>query len=283
MLSGILRLYGRSPYHPGKWRIIRVALDRFPGLRMFRGVIKRSGFLLNVDCSVDDVDCRLTYLGVYEPFEISAMRRFVKDGDCILDVGANTGYLTLWFGRTAGIAGRVYSFEPFPSTFEKLAENIWLNGMSNVTAVKKAVSDKNGMAQCIAGEFSGMCRVVAAGADRRDAQVETVTVDTFARERGLDTIDFIKIDVEGMERFVLRGAERTIEKCRPKLMVEVSPANLERYGCSPEDLLSAIRKMNYRLFVPRRYGLERLSSFSAIKGNEHINLLAIPGAAKCRR
>ena len=83
--------------------------------------------------------------GVHDPTETALVRKEIKRGDVVLDVGANVGYYTLIFAECVGETGKVFAFEPDPTNFALLKKNIEANGVKNVVLVQKAVSDTTGI------------------------------------------------------------------------------------------------------------------------------------------
>ena len=84
----------------------------------------------------------------YDKFEIECLKRIIKKGDIVVDLGANIGYYTLILAQLVGEFGHVYAFEPEPSNFELLSKNVKENNHNHVTLVQKAVSDKNSKINC---------------------------------------------------------------------------------------------------------------------------------------
>ena len=78
----------------------------------------------------------------YDRFEIECLKQLIKEGDTVVDLGANIGYYTLILAQLVGKSGHVYAFEPEPSNFEILSKNVKENKHDNVTLVQKAISDK---------------------------------------------------------------------------------------------------------------------------------------------
>ncbi len=154
--------------------------------------------------------------------ELSLIRRCTKDGDWIVDVGANIGSISVPCAMHVGEIGRVYAFEPQPKIYDLLRANIALNNLSNVVAYNKAVFDGSVdklYSSAINYEEKrcfGSVDFRPEKLDDTDIEVEVVTIDSLKLSR----CDYIKIDVEGSELGVLRGALQTIERCRPILQIE---------------------------------------------------------------
>jgi FkbM family methyltransferase len=148
----------------------------------------------------------------WNPVEYAAFRGTVRSGTVALDVGANVGAYAVLLGQWVGASGRVYAFEPSPVAFRGLVRHIALNAQDGVvTPVAAAVADRDGTGDLIVADTAGESRL-ADGVERgRTMSVPTVRIDSFCAREGLRP-SFIKIDVEGAELAVLRGARETIRR-----------------------------------------------------------------------
>ena len=135
-----------------------------------------------------------------------------KLGDIVLDIGAYVGDTALWFSKAVGPQGKVYTFEPESSNFEKLKTNLERNKVTNVIPLHLALSENEGEMQ-IASRGSGSAITETADG----ASVEVTTTDIFVEANKLPRVDFIKMDVEGHELKVLAGARETIKTSKPSL------------------------------------------------------------------
>ena len=151
---------------------------------------------------------------------------FVKEGDCCLDIGANAGFLTLPMAQSAGASGRVHAFEPCTLTHERLQENLRLNPSlaDRVQVHKTALSDHQGQEFVFLAGGYGNAYVASEVNPEIDARPDNVGTPTPVAT--LDSIlegqrvDFIKIDVEGAELAVLKGAQRCLEQFQPIVLYE---------------------------------------------------------------
>lgn len=166
------------------------------------------------------IGASLDAYGEWCEYEIDFLRKFIKPGDTVIDVGANIGTHVVAFSRMVGKGGKVFAFEPQPRIFKILEANIQLNHLENVLFADKAVgADQieiliptlppdterfNFGSVGLTGSSPGICG-------------EMITIDSFADEL---SPSLIKIDVEGMEAEVILGANKTIKRCKPVLFVE---------------------------------------------------------------
>jgi FkbM family methyltransferase len=145
----------------------------------------------------------------------------------IFDIGANIGTFTTWLSK-AFPDGKVYSFEPQRAVFQMLCGNVAINNLYNVYTYNMALGKKNGklkfeepnyFAKNDFGTFSLVEEVITEKTNNQIV-VQINTLDTFMNYYGINKIDLIKIDVEGMDVDVLNGAFKTIEKFKPVIFIE---------------------------------------------------------------
>lgn len=198
--------------------------------------------------------------------EYDAFRRDVRPGDVLFDVGANLGAYTMLFAQWTGPAGRVFAFEPAPEPREGLTKLLSVNGLSSrVTLVDAAVSAAEGSVLFSAEGVDGASRIVCANGH----PVRAVTIDTFCRREGV-TPRLIKIDAEGAELDVLRGARETIAAAGSelKLYVEMHPRIWSDFGITRQDIEAELAHQRLRV--------ERLDGDPAIWDIEGVCLRLVP-------
>ena len=159
--------------------------------------------------------------------DIKVVKHMVKPGACVLDIGANFGVYTKFLSEMVGPAGRVYSIEPMPPTFDILRTCVGKLGLKNVEAVNAAISDADGTVtmevprSASGGEDFYGARIVTGGTrgGLRNASVTARSLDSMFADGG--GIGFIKCDVEGHELPCVRGAAALIDRCRPIWLLEI--------------------------------------------------------------
>jgi FkbM family methyltransferase len=140
-----------------------------------------------------------------------AFGRDVKPADVVYDIGANVGFYTLLASRLVGPAGHVFAFEPLPRNLGLLRKHVAINSLSNVTILPQAVSDKPGEAL-----FSTSADPAQNGlTEQGDIRVQVTAVDVLLDKGEIKPPNLMKIDVEGAEAMVLRGAAKAISAHRP--------------------------------------------------------------------
>lgn len=178
---------------------------------------------------------------VHEEETTALFRRIVKQGDVVLDIGANIGYFTILAAKAVGTAGKVFSFEPEPTNFKYLSKNIEVNGFSNAMPFRKAVSEKAGTSELFVCDYdSGHHTInqfdgIGAYSRGRHSEVhsipiELVAIDEFLRDK-TDRVDVIKMDVEGGRGACAEGyAQHDPAECPHQDVCRILPAPHEENG-----------------------------------------------------
>ena len=194
----------------------------------------------------DVVAKRLLKGEAWEPHFGALVRAVVKPGDIAADIGANIGYNTVVLARQVGSDGRVLAFEPQSQIRQQLTSNVSENGFGfNVTIFPFGLGDQDG--QALELEPIDYAAPVVNVGDTKIGQggekIQLRTLDSFNLER----LDFIKLDVQGFETRVLRGAAATIKRCRPLMFVEVEEWNLKAQATSAVELIGTILEQKYTI------------------------------------
>jgi FkbM family methyltransferase len=176
------------------------------------------------------------------------VRRLPIAGGVVVDVGANVGVTSIWL---AGLARQVYAFEPSPDNAALMREQLALRRVTNVELFPGAVSDRSGSATLYV-KTSAMTHSLARigkTAPVGEVEVETITLDDFAARRGIDSIALLKIDTEGFEPEVVRGAKGLLAARRVRhILFEYSPAFYAERGLGPLDVLRQLSDLGYGIF-----------------------------------
>ena len=203
------------------------------------------------------------YLGLHEYADMAFLLHFLRPGDLFLDVGANVGSYTL---LAASTGANCISFEPLPSTYQRLVRNVGMNGfVAKVDAVNAGV-----------GAVSGELRFTAdldtnnhVALDMYRGRTQTVPVVTLDEKVGGRQVSLVKVDVEGFESEVIRGARHLLQSQPPvAFIVEVSDAS-HRYGCDEGTFVGLMRDYGYKPFDydPEARRLHAIPSVSEISTN----------------
>jgi FkbM family methyltransferase len=177
------------------------------------------GALRGARLFVDLASEKYYWLGTHEPRVQALLQREMRAGDVAWDIGAHIGFFTVLMARRAGPDGRVYAFEPVDRNAVRLEENVEANALHNVVICPAAVGDTNGFVSFSDGATSLEGRIDETGGMR----VECVTIDS-AVEAGCLPPTLMKVDVEGAEAAVIRGAAATIATYGPRMLIEIHSA-----------------------------------------------------------
>lgn len=200
---------------------------------------------------LDDKDSLLLSIKKYEPKQVALIKKLVKEGDTVLDVGANIGYYTLILAKLVGDKGKVFAFEPDPTNFQILKDNVEMNGYKNVVLEQKAVSDTNGKTKLFFSGINNGDHRIFYGEGRENIEVGTVRLEDYFKGK-LPDISFFKLDIQGSEFLALRGMCSILRKKGIKFTTEFSPENLESAGESPKELVNWIKKQGFDIFDMKR-------------------------------
>lgn len=219
--QGLKRRILGSPAHPS-WLAngIHFALNRLPAEQF--PCLPCGGILRGYRMRLDWQRQRSFIYGTWEPEVVEAMRSVVREGFVALDIGAHIGYYALVLSRLVGTTGRVIAFEPLPPNYKMLEENVRLNGCRQIKTVNQAVLDRTGPLKVTIPGGEPLPGSVSLFADygTEPIVVDAVSLDDFLRERK-GPVHFLKMDVEGAEGLVLRGARETIGLHHPAMVIEV--------------------------------------------------------------
>jgi FkbM family methyltransferase len=202
---------------------------------------------------------RWAYLQLYllgkhlvERGEVTLVRDLTTQGMVVADIGANVGFYTLQIAKWVGPTGRVIAFEPDPYSFRLLQERAGKSGHSNVELHPLAVGDTPGKATLYCGASNRADnRLHASPEEPRSEQhlVDVCTLDGFLAGNGAQKIDALKIDVQGSEEDVLRGAQATLGRgCLRWLWIEFSPSHLRGAGTDPLRFLERLNGLGMQVF-----------------------------------
>ncbi len=185
----------------------------------------------------------------WNPSEYRAFKKAVRPGQVALDVGANVGAYALLLGQWVGPGGRVFAFEPVAEVHTALARHVDLNGLGAVVRpIDMALADRESATSLIVSGTSGESRLAAPGEGGEVRDVRATTIDAFCAREAVAP-DFIKIDVEGWDVSVRRGARETSRArgASLALFVELHPSIWPSLNMSRRDLEMELDVQNLQL------------------------------------
>ncbi len=192
----------------------------------------------------------LSINNTYEEQETELIKREVKNGDTVVDIGQNIGYYTLILAGLVGESGKVYAFEPDPDNYEILSKNIEINGYRNVVAVNKAVSNKNDKVSFyVNSRNTGDNRLMDFSGSAKKIDVETVRLDDFFAEANTP-LNLIKMDIQGSEGLALSGMKKVIlRNDNIKIISEFWPEEMGKYGVKYTEFLSYFEDTGFKVSI----------------------------------
>ncbi|HUI96053.1 MAG TPA: FkbM family methyltransferase [Xanthobacteraceae bacterium] len=240
--------------------------------------VRRRGVNWSLDLR-EGIDFSIWLLGAFELATVQAYERLVAPGSIVLDIGANVGAHTLHLARAVGARGKVWAIEPTDYAIGKLRTNIALN---------PELSDRIACCQVMLVETDDRVAVPPLHSSwpltgERDLHerhggrlmpadnARALTLDSLLRELGIGPIDFIKLDIDGHECEMLRGAQGTLRASHPTIVLELSPHQLDENGGSIEGLID--------LLASAGYGLQDLASRAPLPMNGTALRALIPHGA----
>jgi FkbM family methyltransferase len=190
--------------------------------------------------------------GVYEPENTRLICDLVRPNTYYFDIGANIGLTSIPVLKEVPTS-TVVSMEPSPTTLGYLRKTVEASGFNGRwKIIGKGASKEVGQMEFFQaapdrGAYDGF-RDTGRGGAKRKIMVEVTTVDTEWHALGKPPVSFLKIDVEGAELAVLRGAAECLQSQRPYALVEWTKLNLPAYGCEPAALLEFASRVGYTVF-----------------------------------
>lgn len=170
-----------------------------------------------------------------------------------LDIGSNIGQFSLIATLIPDLI--VFSFEPYPKIYKLLRENISLNGLKdrvkvfNIGLFSQQAEKK---LKCCVGKNSGLSCIgpnFQLNIPYIEKKIKTDTIDNIVRKENIKKIDFIKIDTEGCEYFIIKGGEKTIREFHPTILIENVQKRTINFNITPENVINLLKKYGYQEFI----------------------------------
>jgi len=279
----------------GEFSLILRQFDYYLNVKFLKRekVVRRvNGYPMILTFQEDGISKDLMINRQRENVETEVVKKIVKPGMCILDIGANIGYYTILMGKLVGDKGRIYAYEPYPSSFDILSRNVQLNNLGGIVEINNlAVSDETTTQRLYLGRATNVHTLINYHLDKNNAKhidVKTVSIREILT-RAERKIDLMRMDIEGYERKLLSALDENIDSLLPeRIFFEVHPLgnidpdptfiepfkNISGLGYYPELVISSIapnaeekfRSLNYSpsrvvdVGQKKRYLYENVSS-----------------------
>jgi len=246
--------------------------------------IRRDGINYKVDLT-EGIDLSIFLFGNFQRY-ITQNRYFYLPGDAVIfDIGANIGSMAFKFAQLAQ-KGRVYAFEPTNYAFNKFRINLALNPelSRRIVPLQLFVSEHSEIKHKIKAYSSWRIdgkhtdtHPVHGGIIKSAESVAAVTIDDFCREREIPRIDLIKIDTDGFEYSILRGAQKSIGKFLPYIIFEIGIYVMEERGISFEQYYDYLSSLDYTIINAKNGKYITMKSFQKqIPLRSTTDIIAIP-------
>ncbi len=261
--SGRSWLYpiGREYAHRFRHRGLDMMLRALHPIESGYGFVRTVPFVNKLRLKVDTstyIGWKIYFYGVYRPEYLAVTLASLREGDTALDVGASIGDFVVAMASAVGSRGAVHAFEPWPSEYERCAENILLNGFNNVVLNREAVAQASQMSVIYgsggANQSNSRLEVAFSGSGLSHV-CPTTSIDDYMQK--LQRLDFLKIDSQGSDLRVLDGAQATIETWRPILFL--SSVNYGLYGLYGTSIVDV-----YDFLVNRNYTIHRIDEMGRL-------------------
>ncbi len=254
-------------------------------VRLFDWRLRRRDFLIEVEDGVfiapklDDYMVQWCFVGDHEKddsFQLSLS--LIGAGDLVVDAGANIGLWSIPAARRVGPTGEVHAFEPVPANMQRLTQHLCLNAIARVRCQQRALGDRNGETtfSVPSNGNSGAGGLASREGVKTAIHTAIVTLDTYCADEGIDRIDLLKVDVEGGETLVFRGATKMLASpMAPIIFFETGDRVSGLYGSSAKQVKELLHARGYGIY---RLEGDHLRRVSVDEPHVHEDLFALKPA-----
>lgn len=201
---------------------------------------------------------RIFWMGYYSSGIVSLLKKLIKPGMVVVDVGANIGEITLVAAQCVGRSGKVIAFEPVSAIADRLTEHVQRNHLNQVLIRREALGEAGDASlpiyascgQDVSDKHLGLASLYKESESQAPIEyVKVATLDNMASSLALTRVDLIKIDIEGGELACLRGSEFLLRRYQPMLVVEVQEFSARQAGWDVEEFFQYLRGFGYEFFI----------------------------------
>jgi FkbM family methyltransferase len=196
------------------------------------------------------LDQQILNYGFFEKDSINWVKKLVKPGMVTVDVGANFGYYTMLLSKFSGSTGKVIAFEPLSTFYDRLLYHAKINNCTNVVLVKEGLSSQAEQLTIFLNQDTATLHWPAnePPPEVPIQQISLITLDDYVSKNDVTHIDFIKVDIDGHEPHFLKGAENSLSKFEPIILMEFAHLNLLASGSGSDHLAHQLCALGYELY-----------------------------------
>ncbi len=252
----------------------RIRNARYFFLRLSRSILVKDiqGSKMRLNLKDEGISKDLALDGIREPESTQEVKRMLKEGDVVIEVGANIGYYALIESRLVGEKGRIYAVEPSPYNVDNLKRNIKLNNIKNIEVFELAIGDKDGVAELNVSPHSNLNSLIRQDNKKiiEAIKVKVMALDNFLKDKKLP--DFLRMDVEGYEASILKGMGKLLRSKHPMdLFIEIHPhimrrketvyllKTLKKHGFETRKVIRSLTVAELRVMPKRLYNFSSYS------------------------
>ena len=285
-----------TPIPKGKYRLYQLALKicRYPPKNITTKTHDGREYLVDL---TNEMNKTVYFLGEYEPSVTQILSSIIKYGDVCLDIGANFGWFTFLLHRlcnnknqSRNETGEVHAFEPMPPVFASLQKNWKIAGEpKNVFLNNLALGNETKEVNLyrftnLPDGYSSLSNEM----DKKNSKsfpVQMTSLNSYLKERKINEVNFVKLDIEGAELMFLEGATNLfLQKTPPIFMVEMALGTTENFGYLPNDLIEFIRQhadYNFYALNDTDFSLHKMDGFAPEDIGAHV--LCVPANCESSR
>jgi len=217
-----------------------------------------SFMILNTDVGASRT---ILHEGVWAEHDIKLFSRFIKPGMTVYEVGAHIGHHSVVFSRLCGTQGKVHAFEPQNYLFKILNTNLLINNCHNATAYRLALGSEKSKAKLWPIDYTQNDNFGGLSISQKNNQkildhdgedINITTGDDFVSDiaTAKSSIDFIKIDAQSFELYILQGFANTLKNRRPMLFLEIEPFYMQSMGYHYSEIFNLLYALKYKIYLP---------------------------------
>ena len=245
-------------------------------------IINRNGINFQIDLN-EGIDLHLFLFGSFQKHIYDNKQIKISEDSIIFDVGANAGVISLFFAQKIK-TGFVYAFEPTDYATKKFKKNLELNPelkdkiILNQCFVSSACENKPDIKAFSSWPIISKEKKhnIHQGVLKSTNNISSITIDKFCEINNINKLDLIKIDTDGHEFKVFKGAEKTILQLRPQIIFELGIYVMSEHGISFKDYINYFEKLSYKMITEKDQEINDTNYLDFIPKYGTIDIIAIP-------